>query len=208
MGARTHRNWRKWNSWWTGQTELPISTNWTWLPGGRSGTGQVGNMWSIGSSYTDKSKFPPGKLLNLSRIQLRILTGLLTGHCQLQGHLFKLRLVYSPKCDRCNQASETASHVLSDCKASVTLDTDIWVLIWWNQVTLKTSLSARCCILFKVRTPERIICRTAQKINHGWSAWVARCPPFCILLGLMKNKQWLRFCHKGIPSASCYLHTH
>jgi hypothetical protein len=42
------------------------------------------------------------------------MTGLLTGHCHLKGHLFKLGLVNSPECDRCKQASETASHVLCD----------------------------------------------------------------------------------------------
>jgi hypothetical protein len=52
-----------------------------------------------------------GELLNLSRNQLRIMTGLLTGHCHLKGHLFKLGLVNSPKCNRCKQASETASNV-------------------------------------------------------------------------------------------------
>jgi hypothetical protein len=30
-----------------------------------------------------------GELLNLSRNQLRIITGLLTGHFHLKGHLFK-----------------------------------------------------------------------------------------------------------------------
>jgi hypothetical protein len=55
-----------------------------------------------------------GELLSISRIQLRITTGLLTGHCHLKGHLFKNGLVYSPKCDRCKQASEMASHVLCD----------------------------------------------------------------------------------------------
>ena len=147
MGARTHGKWQKWNSWWTGQTGLLISTNWTWLSGRWSGTGQVGNMWSIGSSYMDKSKFRAflntllGNCSTWTESKKRILTGLLTGHCQLQGHLFKQGQVYSPKCGRCNQASETASYVLSDCKALATLDTDIWVLIWWNQVTLKTSVS-------------------------------------------------------------------
>jgi hypothetical protein len=42
-----------------------------------------------------------GELLNLSRNQLRIMIGLLTGHCFLKGHLFKLGLVNSPKCNRC-----------------------------------------------------------------------------------------------------------
>jgi ribonuclease HI len=58
-------------------------------------------------------KIPSAKrardLLSLSRNQLRILTGLFTEHCHLKGHLFKLGLVDSPECDRCKQASETAS---------------------------------------------------------------------------------------------------
>jgi hypothetical protein len=41
----------------------------------------------------------PGKLLNLSRNQFRILTGLLAGHCQLKGHLFNLGLANSPECE-------------------------------------------------------------------------------------------------------------
>ena len=61
-----------------------------------SGTGLIGNIRSIGSLYTGKGKrrvlfkIPSakraGKLLNLSRKQLRILTGLLIGHCHLKGH--------------------------------------------------------------------------------------------------------------------------
>jgi hypothetical protein len=62
-----------------------------------------------------------GELLNLSRNQLRIMTGLLTGHCHLKGHLFQLGLVDSSECNRCKQTSETASHVLCDCEALATL---------------------------------------------------------------------------------------
>jgi hypothetical protein len=43
--------------------------------------------------------------------------GFLTGHCHLKLHLFKLGLVNSFECNRCKQASETASHVLCDCEA-------------------------------------------------------------------------------------------
>jgi hypothetical protein len=49
------------------------------------------------------------------------MTGLLTGHCHLKGHLFKLWLVNSPECNRCKQAFETASHVRCDCEALATL---------------------------------------------------------------------------------------
>ena len=57
-----------------------------------------------------------GELLNLSRHQLSILTGLLTAHCHWQGHLFKLGLVNSPE-----QASETVLHILCVCKTLATL---------------------------------------------------------------------------------------
>jgi hypothetical protein len=48
------------------------------------------------------------------------MTGLPTGHCHLKGHLFKLGLVNSPECNRCKQASETASCVPCDCEALAT----------------------------------------------------------------------------------------
>jgi len=62
-----------------------------------------------------------GGLFSLSSNQLTILTGLLTGHCNLKGHWFKLGLANSPMCDRCKQASETAAHILCDCVALATL---------------------------------------------------------------------------------------
>jgi len=61
------------------------------------------------------------ELLSLSRNQLRIMTGLLTGQCHLRGHSFKTGLVYSPECDRCKQASKMVSHVLCDCVELTTL---------------------------------------------------------------------------------------
>jgi hypothetical protein len=61
------------------------------------------------------------ELLNLSRNQRRIMTGLLKGHCHLEGYLLKMGLVDSPRCDRCKQAFETASHVLCDCEALAVL---------------------------------------------------------------------------------------
>jgi hypothetical protein len=49
------------------------------------------------------------------------MTGLLTGHCHLKGHLFKLGLINIPECDRYKEVSDTASHVLCDCEALATL---------------------------------------------------------------------------------------
>ena len=47
--------------------------------------------------------------LNLSRIHRRVMTGLLTGHCHLTGHLFKLGLVDISECARRKHASGKAS---------------------------------------------------------------------------------------------------
>jgi hypothetical protein len=57
------------------------------------------------------------ELLNLNRNQLRWVVGLLTGHCHLNGHLFKLGLSNSPNCDRCQRENETATHILCECEA-------------------------------------------------------------------------------------------
>jgi ribonuclease HI len=57
------------------------------------------------------------ELLKLSRFQIKQVTVLLTGHCHLRGHLFKLGKLSSPNCRRCYHETETASHVLCDCEA-------------------------------------------------------------------------------------------
>jgi hypothetical protein len=49
------------------------------------------------------------------------MTGLLTGHCHLKGHQFKLGLVNSSNSNRFKQASEKASHVFRDCKTFTTV---------------------------------------------------------------------------------------
>jgi hypothetical protein len=60
-------------------------------------------------------------LLRLNRDQLRWVVGLLTGHCHLKGHLYKLRLTDDPTCERCLQQHESATHILCDCEAIVYL---------------------------------------------------------------------------------------
>jgi hypothetical protein len=57
------------------------------------------------------------ELLKLKRNQLRWVVGLLTGHCDLNGHLFKLALSNCPTCDRCQKENETATHILCECEA-------------------------------------------------------------------------------------------
>jgi hypothetical protein len=43
--------------------------------------------------------------------------GLLTGHCHLKGHLFKLGLTDDPISEMCLEADESATHVFCDCEA-------------------------------------------------------------------------------------------
>jgi hypothetical protein len=56
-------------------------------------------------------------LLRLNRDQLRWMVGLLTGHCHLKGHLFKLGLTADPFCKRCLEDDESSIHILCDCEA-------------------------------------------------------------------------------------------
>jgi ribonuclease HI len=57
------------------------------------------------------------ELLKLNRNQLRWVTGLLTRHCHLKGHLFKMGLTESPTYERCLEKDESATHILCDCEA-------------------------------------------------------------------------------------------
>jgi hypothetical protein len=57
------------------------------------------------------------ELLKLNRNQLRWVTGLLTGHCSLKGHLFKMGFTNSPTCKRSLEKDESATYILCDCEA-------------------------------------------------------------------------------------------
>jgi hypothetical protein len=50
----------------------------------------------------------------LVRSYVTFTIGLLTGHCHLSGHLFKLGLSNSTICDRCQEENETATHILCE----------------------------------------------------------------------------------------------
>jgi hypothetical protein len=67
----------------------------------------------------------------------------------MKGHLFKLGQVNSPKCDRCNQVTETASYALCPLGFThIAIQLPRWMDILCNGV--KTSLLAGYCTLFKV----------------------------------------------------------
>jgi hypothetical protein len=58
--------------------------------------------------------FAFNKVRNIPNIWV---TGLLTGHCHLKGHIFKMRLTESLTCERCLEKDESATHILCDCEA-------------------------------------------------------------------------------------------
>ena len=53
----------------------------------------------------------------MTRAQLRLVIGILTGHCALNRHLAKMGLEEDPMCPRCWTAEETAEHFLTSCPA-------------------------------------------------------------------------------------------
>ncbi|XP_014292539.1 uncharacterized protein [Halyomorpha halys] len=56
-------------------------------------------------------------LLNIHRSILRWVTGLYTGHCQLNKHLYKMRLIESPIFRFCRKDEEIAYHII--CRGDV-----------------------------------------------------------------------------------------
>jgi hypothetical protein len=57
-------------------------------------------------------------LFILSRNEMRLVVGLLTGHCHLRKHLHRLGIYKEePVCRKCGIGEETAHHILFECKA-------------------------------------------------------------------------------------------
>lgn len=57
------------------------------------------------------------KVLSLSKLELRKLTGALTGHCPVRYHLKNMGKAPDSTCRFCQEATETASHLLCECEA-------------------------------------------------------------------------------------------
>ena len=53
----------------------------------------------------------------LKRNDLRMVTGFITGHCRLRGHLKKLGIEENGMCRFCDEEEETPIHLLTDCGA-------------------------------------------------------------------------------------------
>jgi hypothetical protein len=90
-------------------------------------------------SLTGPSVRRTKELLKLNRNQLQWVTGLLTGHCYLKRHLFKMGLTESPTCERCLEKDESATDILCEHEAIDYLRLRHLGHLW-NQVTTKTPL--------------------------------------------------------------------
>jgi hypothetical protein len=56
-------------------------------------------------------------LLILSKNQMRLVVGLLTGHCHPRKHLHRLGIYKEePVCRKCGMGEETAHHILFECE--------------------------------------------------------------------------------------------
>ncbi|KAJ8975532.1 hypothetical protein NQ317_003873 [Molorchus minor] len=56
-------------------------------------------------------------LLGMNRRDIRMVTGLLTGHCHLNRHLQLIGIAEDPECRWCLEDEETSSYVLTECPA-------------------------------------------------------------------------------------------
>ena len=57
------------------------------------------------------------EILTLSKGDIRIIAGLLTGHCPLNYHLHKIGKAENNTCRLCQEDEETSEHILCDCPA-------------------------------------------------------------------------------------------
>jgi ribonuclease HI len=82
------------------------------------------HLWEITAGCEHSKRYVPrysGKLtkeiLNANRVQIRRVTGFLTGHCKLNQHLHRIRVTDDPSCRLCYLEDETARHMLTECDA-------------------------------------------------------------------------------------------
>lgn len=76
--------------------------------------GQTHGKMYIGRTCASRAEL----LLKTSRNQLRVITGFLTGHAPVKGHLHTMGLFHGDlSCRLCNREPETVNHILHDCEA-------------------------------------------------------------------------------------------
>jgi len=66
------------------------------------------------------------ELLRLPRHMLRLVTGIFTGHAELNRHLNIMGIIDDPICNNCEEGPEIATHYLCECSRYAALRHDIW----------------------------------------------------------------------------------
>lgn len=81
--------------------------------------------WVKGLGQKTRKRFIKGfscerseKILRFNRRDLRVLTGLLTGHACLNSHLYKIGKAEDETCRLCLDDDESTTHLLMDCPAT------------------------------------------------------------------------------------------
>ena len=67
----------------------------------------------LGSYDSKRAK----RLITMNRRKLRLITGFLTGHCSLNGHLTQIGAVDCNLCRYCRAGKEDPEHILTVCDA-------------------------------------------------------------------------------------------
>lgn len=85
----------------------------------------VQSIWNNTDTSRQAKRFiVPGaksaqELLELSKNNLRVITGLLTGHCPSRYHLFNMGKILDSSCRFCQFEIETSEHLLCSCVALI-----------------------------------------------------------------------------------------
>ena len=67
--------------------------------------------------FMEKMEFRRSEnLINLPRVDLTHLTEIMSGHCRLNSHLYKIRRISDPSCPYCGETSESVTHFLCECQ--------------------------------------------------------------------------------------------
>jgi hypothetical protein len=82
---------------------------------------ELGDCLSSVENVAEKATGLTRYLLRLPRSKLRILVGLITGHCLLNKHLHNMGLIDEPICIACGMENELAFHLLCNCPSLISL---------------------------------------------------------------------------------------
>lgn len=67
--------------------------------------------------FISVSRKTANKIIYLNKSDIKLITGMLTGHSTLKYHLHKLGLAEDNICRHCNEEEEKTEHILCDCPA-------------------------------------------------------------------------------------------